>query len=66
MREFVLLDSGPLGLACRRHGSPIPDQCRRWFRGSIARGVLVVVPEIAEEKLYHDNPLIKRLGEVRP
>jgi hypothetical protein len=70
MQEFVLLDSGPLGLACRRHGIPIADQCRQWFRGLIARGVIVVVPEIADYELRREltrigaNGALYRLDEL--
>ena len=59
MREFVLLDSGPLGLACRRPGSPLPDHCRQWFRGLILRGVGVVVPEIADYEVRRE---LTRIG----
>ena len=59
MREFVLLDSGPLGLACRRHGSPLPDRCRQWFRGLILRGVGVVLPEIADYEVRRE---LTRIG----
>ena len=48
MREFVLLDSGPLGHACRRPGTPGADQCLLWIDALIARGVEVVVSEIAD------------------
>ena len=54
MREFVLLDSGPLGLACGRAGLPSPDQCRRWCRRLIARGVIVVVPEVADYEIRRE------------
>ena len=60
MREFVLLDSGPLGLACRRPGSPLPDHCRQWFRGLILRGVGVVIPEIADYEVRRE--LMERKG----
>jgi hypothetical protein len=59
MPEFVLLDSGPLGLACRRHGLPLPDRCRQWFRELIARGVGVIVPEIAEYEVRRE---LTRIG----
>src|SRR5271157_479090 len=59
MREFVLLDSGPLGLACRRPRSPLPDHCRQWFQGLILRGVGVVIPEIADYEVRRD---LTRIG----
>ena len=48
MRECVLLDAGPLGHACRRRGSRLGDQCRLWLDGLLARGVDIIVPEIAD------------------
>ena len=48
MPEFVLLDSGPLGFACGRPGSVLPDHCRHWIDDLLARGVEVIVPEIAD------------------
>jgi predicted nucleic acid-binding protein len=65
MREIVLLDSGPLGLACGRHGSPVPDQCRRWFRSLIARGVVVVVPEIADYEVRRELTRIAASASLR-
>ena len=64
MQEFVLLDSGPLGLSCRQHGNPIADRCRQWFRGLIARGVIVVVPEIADYELRRELPRIGASGAL--
>ena len=48
MREFVLLDSGPLGQACRRRGIALADRCRLWIDALVARAVEVVVPEITD------------------
>jgi hypothetical protein len=31
VRQFVLLDSGPLGQACRRYGVAATDQCKFWI-----------------------------------
>jgi hypothetical protein len=70
MREFVLLDSGPLGLACGRPGVQAYDHCRRWFRDLIARGVFVVVPEIADYEVRREltrvgaSESLRRLDEL--
>jgi hypothetical protein len=61
MREIVLLDSGPLGLACRRPGSPGANQSRMWIDGLLARGVYVVVPEIADYEVRRE---LTRIGAV--
>ncbi len=65
MREFVLLDSGPLGLACRRHGSALPDRCRQWFRGLLGRGVGVAVPEIADYEVRRELTRIGAAASLR-
>jgi hypothetical protein len=59
MAELVLLDSGPLGLACGRPGSPAPDRCRQWIDDLQARGVVVIVPEIAD---YEVRTELTRIG----
>src|SRR5271157_4521502 len=56
MREFVLLDSGPLGHACRRPGTPGADQYLLWIDALIARGVEVVVSEIADYEVRRPGP----------
>ena len=54
MREFILLDAGPLGHACRRPGTPLGDQCRLWLDGLVARGVIIVIPEIADYEVRRE------------
>src|SRR5436305_14966589 len=65
MPEFVLLDSGPLGIACGRHGLPLPDRCRQWFRRLIARGVIVIVPEVADYEIRLELTRIGATGSLR-
>ena len=65
MREFVLLDSGPLGHACRRPGTPGADQCRLWIDALIVRGVEVVVPEIADYEVRRELTRINASGSLR-
>jgi hypothetical protein len=54
MRQFVLLDSGPLGQACRRYGVAAADQCRLWIDSLVARAVEVVVPEVADYEVRRE------------
>jgi hypothetical protein len=65
MPEYVLLDSSPLGLASGRRGLPLPDQCRSWFRSLIIRGVIVVVPEIADFEVRRELTRIGASGSLR-
>ena len=64
MREFVLLDSGPLGQACRRQGLVSADECRSWIDSLIARAVEVVVPEIADYEVRRELTRISAFGSL--
>jgi hypothetical protein len=61
----VLLDSSPLGLASGRRGLLLPDQCRGWFRTLILRGIIVVVPEIADFEVRRELTRIGASGSHR-
>jgi predicted nucleic acid-binding protein len=65
MREYVLLDSGPLGHACRRRGTAFGDQCRLWLDGLLARGVDIIVPEIADYEVRRELIRIRASGSLR-
>ena len=65
MREYVLLDSGPLGHACRRRGTALGDQCRLWLDGLLARGVDIIVPEIADFEVRRELIRIRASGSLR-
>jgi predicted nucleic acid-binding protein len=65
MREFLLLDSGPLGQACRRPGTLSASQCRLWIDSLMARGVEVVVPEIADYEVRRELTRINAAGSLR-
>jgi predicted nucleic acid-binding protein len=63
MARLVMLDAGPLGLACRNVGIPIADQCRTWIAGLMASGVEVLIPEIADYEVRRE---LLRLGNPGP
>jgi predicted nucleic acid-binding protein len=48
MARVVLLDSGPLGLACSRPGIPTVDQCRAWLSALESAGVEVLIPSVCD------------------
>jgi hypothetical protein len=54
MPEYVLLDSGPLGSACRNPRQPAALQCHLWLNGLLARGAVVAVPEIADYEVRRE------------
>ena len=65
MREYVLLDSGPLGNACRRRGTLLGDHCRLWLDGVLARGVDIIVPEISDYEVRRELTRIGASGSLR-
>lgn len=48
MARIIILDSGPLGDACRKRGHPDVESLTRWWIQANANGVMVAVPEIAD------------------
>ena len=48
MTNYIFLDSGPLGLACKGQNNKKAERCRAWIAGLRAKGYLVIVPEITE------------------
>ena len=48
MAQFILLDSGPLSLASRSRNHPTAAPFHLWMDDLLARGVDVLVPEIAD------------------
>ncbi len=65
MWEFILLDAGPLGHACRRPGTPLGDQCRLWLDGLVARGVIIVIPAIADYEVRRELTRINASSSLR-
>lgn len=59
MARIVLLDAGPLSLACSRHDAPSVDRCRAWLQMLEWSGALVVVPAVADYEVRRE---LLRLG----
>ncbi len=58
MAEIIVLDSGPLWLACLASGKPEADRCRDWLASMLLLGSLVVIPEVADYETRRE--LIRR------
>jgi predicted nucleic acid-binding protein len=69
--RIIVLDSGPLGDACRRRGSPDVEKLTRWWIQAVANGAIVAIPEIADYEvrrgLLWDESIggIQRLDQLR-
>jgi predicted nucleic acid-binding protein len=48
MARIIVLDSGPLGLACRKRGKPDVDAITFWSITAVSNTALIVIPEIAD------------------
>ncbi len=54
MTRIVLLDSGPLGLACSQPGKPQVDRCLAWLLGLEISGVEILIPAIADYEVRRE------------
>lgn len=54
MGRVILLDSGPLNLACKPRGHPEADRCRAWLNAHLAAGVRIFAPEIADYEVRRE------------
>jgi predicted nucleic acid-binding protein len=50
----VLLDTGPLGLVTNPRRSPQSVACAQWLQALVARGIRVIVPEIADYEVRRE------------
>ncbi len=71
MARIIVLDSGPIGDACRRRGSPDVEDLRFWLIQAKANGTIVAIPEIADYEVRRgliwagSTEGIRRLDELR-
>ena len=54
MRRVVVLDAGPLGRLANPLASPENQQCNQWLMDLLARGALVVIPEVADYEVRRE------------
>ena len=65
MARYVVLDTGPLGLATKPPDRPDASVCLGWVDRLILAGWVVVVPEIADYELRRQLLLNGNLAGVR-
>ncbi|MBI3923682.1 MAG: nucleic acid-binding protein [Armatimonadetes bacterium] len=54
MRRLILLDAGPLGMACNPTASPLADRANLWVESLVRREVFVAIPEIADYEVRRE------------
>jgi predicted nucleic acid-binding protein len=69
--RIIVLDSGPLGDACRKRGHPYVEELTNWWLQAHANGAKIAIPEIADYEvrrgLLWDGAVegIERLDQLR-
>jgi hypothetical protein len=48
LARIIVLDSGPLGDACRKHGDHTVERLVLWLHQTRANGAIIALPEIAD------------------
>ena len=79
MARIIVLDSGPLGDACRKRGQPYVEELTSWRIRANANGAILAIPEIADyevrrglllsearEGIERLDDLVKELGFYIP
>ena len=54
MSRYILVDSGPLGIASNPRATPEAMDCRNWLRGVLREGAAVVIPEICDYEVRRE------------
>jgi hypothetical protein len=65
MARLVLLDSGPLGLACSRPGIPSVDQCRDWLSALEVTGVDILIPSVCDFEMRRELVRVRARSKIR-
>jgi hypothetical protein len=60
MKQFIVLDSTPLGLLFQKVGIAPADACRAWAKNRMAAGAQLLVPEIIHYEIRRE---LLRLGK---
>jgi hypothetical protein len=65
MARLVLLDSGPLGLACSRSGVPSVDRCHAWLAALEPFGVIIVIPSVCDFEVPRELVRVQATSKLR-
>jgi predicted nucleic acid-binding protein len=63
--RFILLDAGPLGLACARPGSTEVDRCRAWLAHIETSTADAVIPAIADYEVRRELVRLRATAKLR-
>jgi toxin FitB len=65
MARLVLLDSGPLGLACSRPGILLVDQCYDWLAALESVGVIILIPSVCDFEVRRELVRVRASFKIR-
>ena len=65
MARFILLDAGPLGLACARAGTAEVDRCRAWLAHIENSTADAVIPVIADYEVRRELIRLRATAKLR-
>jgi predicted nucleic acid-binding protein len=65
MSTLVLLDTGPLGMVTNPQATVQTERCNRWLEGLLARGVRVLIPEMADYELRRELLRAEKVAGLR-
>ena len=65
MNRSIVLDAGPLWLACSAVGKPLADACRAWLASVLTSGREVFLPEIADFEVRRELLRRRATGCIR-
>jgi predicted nucleic acid-binding protein len=62
--NVVVLDAGPLGTVSNPRSSTENELCRQWLDDLVARGIRVIVPEIADYEVRRELLRARKLAGI--
>jgi predicted nucleic acid-binding protein len=60
--NYIMLDSGPLGMVTNPKASGITLECQLWLENQLQQGAIVLIPEIADYEVRRE---LIRAGKTR-
>jgi predicted nucleic acid-binding protein len=63
--RLIVLDAGPLGLACSRPGTPAVDACHAWLLALEAGGAEILVPTVADYEVRRELIRLRATTKLR-
>lgn len=65
MKQFIILDSAPLGLLFQKAGIAPAEACRAWAKQRMAAGARLIVPEIIHYEIRRELLRLRKTNAIR-